>query len=163
EQSPLFTLKTRTDSHGLALIEKADALKGLNELSLSVKAQDSKGAIGATSESLPVSSDDALRLKTARTLFHQGEPLRVEVQSSVPEIPRLIIELFTEGRLIRSQIVSVHNGLANGTFLPGSDLQGRVTIHAYDADEDTDSYWRRDRSVTRNVLYPKRRTLAVSA
>jgi len=159
----IFTTATQTDRHGIALIERAAMPNDVEKIYLSLAAKDAKGATGAASEELSLSESDVLRLRTDRALYHRGEPLKVEIQSSVAEIPRLVVELFADNRLIRSQTVAVRDGRAEATFAPNQDLQGRITIYAYDPDEESRHYWRRERSATRRVLYPKRRTLAVNA
>src|SRR5262249_26835472 len=68
------------------------------------------------------------------------------------------------GIFIRSQTLPVRDGKARIELAPGDDLKGEVTMLAYDADEDTDAYfWSRERVATRTVLYPKHKTLELTA
>jgi hypothetical protein len=163
KSNPIFTSQARTDQHGIALIESSVNLDNPQELQLKIQARDAKGATGAASEELPISEGEALRLQTNRSLYHQNESLEVEIQSSIQEIPRLIVELFAEDRIIRSETVTVRDGRASVTFPKGSDLQGRLTIVAYDPEEDSPYIWQAKRFASRTVLYPVRRTLAIDA
>ncbi|MEW6127732.1 MAG: carboxypeptidase regulatory-like domain-containing protein [Acidobacteriota bacterium] len=160
---PLFTIHTRTDKHGIALIEPDARLQEAEDLQLELSARDAKGATGAISEELPISGGDALRIKTPRALYHRGEPLQVEIQSTRESIPRLLVELFADNRLLRVEEVAVREGHANLEFDATADLRGRVTIVAYDPQEASDYRWDARRFATRSVLYPTRRTLSLNA
>ncbi|MBI3653582.1 MAG: carboxypeptidase regulatory-like domain-containing protein [Acidobacteria bacterium] len=163
EATPVFTLQAHTDRHGIALIETAAKLNSAQDLRLEIQARDTKQATGAISEVLPISDDEVLRVQTERSLYHQNQPLRVAIQASVKKIPRLFVELFAGDRLIRSETVAVQDGRASVEFKPGSDLQGRINIIAYDPEEDTSYIWQAKRFAMLAVLYPVPRTLAIKA
>ncbi|MCI0485259.1 MAG: MG2 domain-containing protein [Blastocatellia bacterium] len=158
-----FQAQARTDLHGVALIEATSLLKDTEGLKLKVSARDEKGAMGNAEEDLPLSEGDAIRLKTDRALYHRGDALRVDILSTAANIPRLQVEILSDGRIIRAQMVSVQNGRASLELAPGHDLAGRITIVAYDPDEEAEYIHNRSRFATRTVLFPRRRVLDLTA
>jgi hypothetical protein len=162
KSQPAFTSLARTDEHGIALIESAPAAY-LNNLRLDISAQDGKGKNGTFEDALPISDGEGLRVKTPRVLYHHGEPLRIEIQSTVPNLQRLFVELLADNRIIRTETVKVLDHHASVEFAPGSDLSGQVTIVAYDPGGDGEMSQSRDLFAARTVLYPVRRALDLKA
>jgi hypothetical protein len=101
-------------------------------------------------------------VKTPRALYHHGEPLRVEIQSTVPNVQRLFVELLANDRIIRTETVKVVDHHAAIEFAPGSDLSGKVTIVAYDPGGDGEMAENSDLFATRTCS-PSRRALDLKA
>ena len=159
---PAFNSEARTDKHGVAAVE-VSAAGNTGDLKVDIVARDAAGASGRLEDVMPISDRDGLRITTSRALYHRGEPLRVEIESTAARIPRLFVELLADGRVIRTETVELRDHRAVVAVGPSSDLAGLVTIVAYNSNDGDETPWDDDMFATHTVLFPVRRMLDLGA
>jgi A-macroglobulin complement component/carboxypeptidase family protein/alpha-2-macroglobulin family protein/MG2 domain-containing protein/A-macroglobulin receptor/macroglobulin-like protein len=151
---------TETNKYGIAkvsgLILPKDQDDDDSEVSLMFRARDGKGARGEHAETLTFSHNPVIRVETDKTLYRDGEPIRVEISASQPDTV-LAVDAINGEKVLQSQLVHLQNGRASLVLPYGAGFSGPLTIAAYSAaaqnGEDDVS------AGTRTVLYPHDRDL----
>ncbi len=129
-----------TNSYGVAKVTgvaiPAECLVGnlwpLQETArLRLSAHDSKGATGIDSSFItfiPVS--DYLRLRTAKTMYREGNDLEIEVDSNLKD-EEIVVEVIGKSEPLKSKIVRLVDGRGSVKFSYDSRFSGMLQIMAY--------------------------------
>lgn len=159
-EQPLRTIKT--NRYGVAkvsgLVLPKEAKDDDDEATLVFLAHDGKGASARQANSFTYSSRAVVRLDSNKSLYRQGEPVRVDILASEPEM-KVAVDVWQGPVALQSQVIQLHDGRASLTFPYDKAFKDTVTITAY-------SYFgsgaenRYDiPSATRSILYPRERDL----
>lgn len=144
----------RTNRYGLAKIsgvrlplEFADE----SDMKLVISAGDSKGRKGSRTETVTFDDDneEAVRVETNKALYRSGEPITAYVTSSVPE-QNVVVDLFRESTLIRSELVKLHDGRGSVVFAYSPEFKDELTLTAY----GNATKWRNSIG-SHTILYPR--------
>jgi hypothetical protein len=160
-ERPLRTV--RTNRYGLAKVSNlspASASGEESEATLTFLARDGKGASGRHTNNFWYSDRPVIRLETDKTLYRQGEPVRVEVAANRPEM-EAVVDVWQGPVILQSQVVQLHNGRASFTAPYRKEFKDVVTVTAYVLDGSLDSD--EMASAARSVLYPNERDLKLTA
>ncbi|HBB96878.1 MAG TPA: hypothetical protein DC054_15980 [Blastocatellia bacterium] len=153
---PLRTIKT--DRYGLAKVTDLTLPKIAadgREISLMFRAHDHRGASGKHTERVDLNNNSVVRIRTDRSLYRDGDPIRAEITSNQPDLT-LALDAINEDRVVQSQLVHLQNGRASITLPYRREFTGPVTLAAYalSVSEDDD-----ESACTRTILYPHDRDL----
>ncbi len=150
----------RTNRFGLAkvsdLVWAANAEVAHDEL-LKFVARDSRGNTGKHTEDFYFRDTAPIRVKTDKIFYRPGEPVRVGITSSKPDL-RVVVEAVRDWRIIRSEVVQLSHGKGSVVLPYHSEFTDDLTIAVYSpADAAESSYnfpygWR-------TVIYPRNRDL----
>ncbi|HEX8185101.1 MAG TPA: MG2 domain-containing protein, partial [Blastocatellia bacterium] len=150
----------KTNAYGLAKVsDLALANRGGRgeDALLSFVARDSQGHTGHHTESFSLTARPTVRVETDKLLYRPGEPIKVSVTSTVPEMV-VAVDLAQEGKVIRSEMVRVSAGRAALVFPYDRQFDGVLSIAAYSyGGLDTNRYTYPFDS--RAVMYPRDRDL----
>lgn len=159
QMSEARTLSTvKTNSFGVAKVAGLTLPKRDGRDSrvwIKLVARDSNGAQGEHTETFWLTSSPVLRVETDRSLYRAGEPLKVSITGSEPEL-KLSVDVAREGSVISSQIVEMHDGRAQLLIPYNEEMRDEVTVLAYSfsgRDPDNMAYG------ARTVLFPRDRDL----
>ncbi len=150
------TLQRRVQANRFGVAKVNDlTLLGLKEdksnVSLKLQARDKKGLTGNWSENFEHSDKPLVRVVTEKSLYRAGESVQATITASKPEMT-VIVDVARGWRVIRSEIVRLHQGQALFTVPYDATFKGAVSIIAY-YDEENDSGNSKQRAA-RTVLYP---------
>ena len=120
-------------------------------MELVVSAVDSKGRKGSRTETITFDDDDeqSVRVETDKALYRSGEPITAYVTSSVPE-QNVVVDLFRESTLIRSELVKLHDGRGSVVFAYRPEFKDKLTLTAY----GNAAKWRNSIG-SHTILYPR--------
>ena len=124
---------------------------------LNFAARDSRGASGNHTEDFYFNSREVVRVETDRSIYHDGDPVKVSITGSDPSM-RLIVDVsHGGGDIIRSQAVQLHDGHASLVIPYSNQFRDELTISAYDFSGENNSY---NMSYgLHTVIYPHNRDL----
>lgn len=157
-EQPLRTI--RTNRYGVAKVRNLAPAKKPDgsDATLTFLAHDSKGASGRQTNTLWLSEGPVIRLETDKTLYRVGEPVRVEIAASEPEM-KVVVDVWQGASVLSSQVIRLKEGRASFTIPYNKSFKDSVKITAY-------SYFHLDSesrynipSTERMVLYPRERDL----
>ena len=155
--------QTRTNRYGLVKIDQlrvSSADLANSSLDLEMLARDKDGNIGKHAETLSVSDEPVMQVKTTKTLLAQGEPIEVSITSS-ESVLSLIVNVSREGNIVHSEPLKLRNGHASLLIPYKPDFKDELTIAAYAEstkdDDDEDLIWG-----AHTILYPRRRDLRLN-
>ncbi len=158
-RSELALRTIRTNNYGLAkvsgLIPPKDQDDDDSEVSLMFRARDGKGADGEHAETLSLDEKPVIRIETDKSLYRDGEPIRVEVSASQPDMV-LAVDAISDEKALQSQLVRLQNGRASLELPYRADFNGPLTIAAYSATQNSEDD---PVAATRTVLFPHDRDL----
>jgi hypothetical protein len=153
-EQPLRTVHTNrlgvAKIDGLALPEQAH---GDHEATLTFLAHDAKGATGRQSDAFWYNGRPVLRLDTDKTFYREGEPVRVSLAASQPEM-RAVIEVWLGQNVVQSRAVRLRGGRASLSIPYDKAFKGaalRFTAYAYGPAADIGYDMA---TAARRVLYP---------
>ncbi|HUQ32047.1 MAG TPA: MG2 domain-containing protein [Pyrinomonadaceae bacterium] len=158
-ERPLRSIKT--NRYGLAKVSDLSLTKQAGEdreATLTFLAHDGKGAQGRQTNSFWYSDHGVIRLETNKTLYRQGEPIRVEVAANEPEM-KVVLDLWQGSAVLQSRVVQLHNGHAVFTVPYNEAFKDAVTITAYSYTGAASESRYDMPSAMRRVLYPTERDL----
>lgn len=148
----------RTNRYGLAKVSGLPLPKSSpddGELNLSIKARDLVGRTGSETKELSVDDEPTVRVETAKTLYHVGEPITAVVTASTPE-QIVFVDLVSESTVIQSERLQLHGGRGVVTFPYRAAFKDQITVAAY---QDFADHARLISS--RTILYPRNHDLKV--
>ena len=141
--------QVRTNRYGVAKVAPLSARGGEALEELDVTARDDRGRTGHGQQRLRRrGTAGTIRVETGRTIHRPGDPIAVQIQAP-PAIGRLIVDVATGMEVLRSEVVTLSDGVGSVTFPYESDFGGALTVVAYPVE---DNVWL-DRK-RRPVLYP---------
>jgi hypothetical protein len=148
----------RTNKYGIAKISGL-MLADKDSSSLRITAQNA-GAVGHHTESFYYSERPVIRVATERPLYRAGEPIKVNITASEPEL-KLFVDVMRDSSIIESRSVTLANGAASFTLRYRPEFRDEVTISAFSkVTTDSDDY---DFSYgSRTVLFPRDRDLKLN-
>jgi hypothetical protein len=158
------TLRTiRTNQYGVAKVTglKVDQSDDTGPSpSLSFTARDANGAVGHHTESFYYRDAPAIRIETDRALYRSGEPIKVNIAASKPDM-NVIVDVMRDSDIIVSRLAQLHDGMATLTLPYQPEFRDEVTISAY-AKLPDDSNRYAFSFGSRTVLYPRNRDLQLN-
>ena len=153
------TRTIRTNRYGIAYLQESGwksvsspDISG-NRLALVVTAKDGVGNTGEKGEQFAV-EDSATWITTDKITYSSGDPIQVHIQSTHAS-GVVVIDLVRDGRLLKSKIMELRDGIADLTAQSDDSYQGTVgvTVHfgsaPYAGSENT----------THSVYFPTARRL----
>ncbi|HJU56277.1 MAG TPA: MG2 domain-containing protein, partial [Pyrinomonadaceae bacterium] len=153
-EQPLKTIRTNrlgvAKVDGLTLPQRA---QGGDETALTFLAHDGKGATARQSNTFWHSGRPVLRLDTDKTLYRAGEPVRISLAASEPEM-RAVVEVWHGQNVVQSRAVRLRNGRASLVVPYDKAFKGgalRLTAYAYGP---TAAIGEHMAAAARRVLYP---------
>ena len=162
EQRLLMTVST--NKYGIAKVTGLQRIKADDEddsdVELVVKASDSSGKTGKVEAEINIDDDPKITISTDKTLYREGESIKVAIRSSVPQA-RAVIEVLNQKERVYSQMLEVKNGVAALVIPYKSELKDDVTIAVYANVFDEESVDHEFVYSSRNLLYPRDRELKV--
>lgn len=148
----------RTNRYGLARVSSLRIPKegdDPSEVSLMFRARDAHGADGEHAETVYLDERTTIRVKTDKSLYRDGEPIRAEVTASVADLT-VLVDIVNEKQVLQSKTVRLQSGHAVLTIPYRPEFRGALTIAAYAPSAPDDN----DVTVgTRTALYPHDRDL----
>ncbi|HYO62733.1 MAG TPA: MG2 domain-containing protein [Pyrinomonadaceae bacterium] len=164
-----LSLKVKTNRYGVARVRgPALALDGRPNLPLRFEARDREGRTGRHAEDF-WAADSELRVETDKTLYRAGEPVVVEVTSSVREGRVFLDVADDDSRVVAARSARLRGGRASFTLPYAKVFKDRLTITATtadgahaDASERRGHYYDSEADFTsgsRSVVYPRNREL----
>jgi hypothetical protein len=152
----------RTNRYGLAHITALHLPQledNESDLGLMFEAHDRRGLAGRHKDSLSLSDRDAIRVSADKTLYVAGEPIAVQIESSL-KTSTLAIEVLSHSKLIETEVAALHNGRAWLTLPYSPQFQDEVIITVYDMMgwQNRYEYWRIPFG-SRTVLFPQKHEL----
>lgn len=144
----------RTNRYGLAKVSGVrfpSELADESEVDLVVSAVDSKGRKGSKTETIAFNDDDeqSVRVETDKALYRSGERITTFITSDVPD-QNVVVDLFRESTLIRSQQVKLHRGRGSVVFAYRPEFKDKLTLIAY----GHRTRWS-DSLASHTILYPR--------
>ena len=144
----------RTNRYGLAKVSGVrlpSELADESEVDLVVSAVDSKGRKGSKTETISFDDDDeqVVRVETDKALYRSGEPITAFVSSSARE-QNVVVDLFRESTLLRSERVKLHRGRGSVVFAYRPEFKDKLTLTAYGGT----TKWRENIG-SHTILYPQ--------
>ncbi|MDQ3586234.1 MAG: MG2 domain-containing protein, partial [Acidobacteriota bacterium] len=138
---------------GLRLQEQADE----DDADLRLTARDGKGASGHRNENFDFWDRAIIRVETDKPFYRPGDPVKVRIEASEARM-KVAVDVAREGRVIRSEMVQLHDGRASLVIPYTSDLKDEVAVSAYSLSEE--NFDRYDYpSAGRTILFPRDRDL----
>ncbi len=153
-------ITVRTNRYGVAKIAGARLPRGFEddtELEVGYSATDSNGRTGKRTEDLTLSSDGMIYIETEKVIYRADEPIVASIKSSLGN-ETVIVNVYSEANLVRTERVRLHNGRGTITFPYSQDLKNRITLGAYSDLTDESLI-----TETRTILYPRNTELQVNA
>ncbi|HYG81520.1 MAG TPA: carboxypeptidase regulatory-like domain-containing protein, partial [Pyrinomonadaceae bacterium] len=151
-EQPLRRIRTNrlglAEIDGLALPRRE---QGGGAAALTILAHDGKGATGRQSNTFSYSGGPVLRLDTDKTFYREGEPVRVTLAASEPEM-RAVVDVWLGPNVVQSRAVRLRGGRASLVVPYDEAFKGgalRLTAYAY-AQTSEPGY----NTAARRVLYP---------
>src|SRR5258706_3700541 len=157
---PEVALRTiRTNKYGMAKVSALTLPKDPgdqeSEVSLMLRARDSKGAAGQHTETINFDDQPVIRIATDKPLYRDGDPVRVQISASHADLV-LTFDVLAEQKVLQSQLVHLQNGRAALVLPYRKDFAGPLTLAAYaPAPNNANDVV----SSARTVLYPRDRDL----
>ncbi len=138
----------KTNRFGIAKVSDL-ALPAMedDEFSLSLTANDGKGAIGNHTENLRLNEDTFVRLRMSKAIYLKGEPIELRLISNQPNAVA-VLSVAKEFEVLHSQIVRLRNGRAFVVLPFRPEFNDVLSISAIP--EGTSS----SRQNSRSVIYP---------
>jgi hypothetical protein len=133
-EQPLRTV--HTNSLGVAKIDGLalpDQARGDSDAALTFLAHDRHGATGRQSNAFWYSGRPVLRLDTDKTFYREGEPVRVSLAASQPEM-KAIVDVWLGQNVVQSHVVRLRGGRASLLIPYDKAFKGtalRLTAYAY--------------------------------
>jgi hypothetical protein len=151
-EEPLRKLKTNrygaAKVSGLLLRERAERGR---EVTLNLTARDGKGQMGSHAENIWFdSARGVVRIATNQTLYRAGEPLEIELNSSVSNTS-VILSVLRDLQLVHSQAVKMRKGRAFVVLPYRAEFKDELTIAVQSGEGERGEYLR----AARRVLYPR--------
>ncbi|MBC8032194.1 MAG: carboxypeptidase regulatory-like domain-containing protein [Pyrinomonadaceae bacterium] len=159
--SPTPVLQTiLTNKYGLAKVTglKLPATSGERNLSLAFTARNGAGSLGHHVESFYDRDVPVIRVETDKVLYRRGDPIRVSVTASKPEM-NMVVDVARESHIIESRTLSLHDGAATFTLAYRPEFQDELSISVYSRTSEYSDYYHPFGS--RTVLFPRNRDLNV--
>lgn len=154
----------RTNSYGVAKISRLALPHNDDRNSnpqLGFFARDTQGRTGRHTEEMQVNDSPAVRIATDKALYRTGEPIKVALESSVPDA-RLVVEAVNDGKTISSQVVQLRAGAGTAVVPYQAGVRGEVRLTAY-ANFLNDDGKQNTSHGSRTVLYPHDREMKIDA
>jgi uncharacterized protein YfaS (alpha-2-macroglobulin family) len=161
-EQPLRTIKT--NRYGLAKVSGLvlpKQLKDDDKATLVFLAHDGKGASARQANTFEYSERAIIRLDTDKTLYRQGEPVRVDILASEPEM-KVAFDVWQGPVVLNSQVIQLHGGRASIIVPYDKAFKDIVTITAYSFFGSGAESRYDIPSATRSVLYPRERDLKLN-
>ena len=157
-------LKTiRTNKYGIAKVvglKLSGDVTAERSPSLNFIARNDRGDSGHHTESFYFRDAPVIRVETDKALYRPGEPIKVNVTASKPEM-NVTVDVSREGDMIDSRSVLLHDGAATFTLRYRPEFQDEVTISAYANTPDYSSRYDFPFG-SRTILFPRDRDLKVN-
>lgn len=155
--------QTKSNQYGAAKIEfHTPSGAEQNNLNLKIAARDAKGQTGTHEEEMYLDADESvLRVETNKTIYRRGEPVKVEIVSTVPDA-LVYVDVMRGWSVLRSQAVKIKDGRGSLKIPYSADLRNDLTIAAYAEipDDENNSYYDDDLvKAARTIIYPAKREL----
>ncbi|MFN6962915.1 MAG: MG2 domain-containing protein [Pyrinomonadaceae bacterium] len=131
-----------------------------SEYEIRITARDREGRQGRIEESYYLSSNDAVRITTDKTIYSPGEPVEVDLMSS-RKSGFVYVDVVSEGAPIESHTVELRGGRAHLTLPYRPAFAGELTIAAYTDEED--GRWYDEMRAARGIIFPQQRNLVLDA
>lgn len=126
---------------------------------INIVARDKKGRVGTMDESYYLDADDAIVLRTDKTIYKQGDTIELDLFSS-RNSGFIYVDLVKEWSPRYSSVVLLKNGKAHDSIPYRPSFRGDLTIAAYD-DRETGRW--SDQTGFRGVIFPEQQNLLLSA
>lgn len=150
----------RTNRYGVAKVTGVripSAFEQEDEIALTVSATDLKGRTGRRTEEINLDDRHMTTVETGKTLYRPGEPIIASISSTGPD-ETLVVDLFRDSNLLRSERVRLRNGRASVTFAYTPEFKDQLFIAAYpDFQEGSRTF------EPFSILYPRDSELKVNA
>ncbi|HEX8845621.1 MAG TPA: MG2 domain-containing protein [Pyrinomonadaceae bacterium] len=145
----------RTNSYGLAKVSlpKPPLDEDDSRVYLRFAARDARGRAGHKNEEFSYEDEPAIRVKTDKTLYRAGEPVRLNIIASEKDL-NVIVDVSRDSQVLRSDAVRLRDGRATMTIPYDGRFRDELTITAY-ANVDT----REEIYGGRYILYPRDKDL----
>lgn len=149
--APRPLLSVRSNRFGLARVD-APALAPAGELRLAFKARDAEGREGHAAKDFDLEERTAVRVETDRTVYREGEPLRVSLASNRADAT-VALDVLQRQQLLHTQSVRLRAGAATALIPFRREFRGELsvvatTLSAGDDSDEPPRGWR-------TVLYPR--------
>ena len=156
---PEIALRTiRTNRFGLAKVTALTLPKdpeGEGEVSLMLRAGDGKGGSGQHAETISFDDQPVIRIATDKPLYRDGDPVRVEITGSQPDLV-LTLDVIADQKVLQSQLVPLHSGRAALVLPYRRDFAGPLTVAVYAPSPNGGN---EVISIFHTILYPRDRDL----
>lgn len=143
--------KIKTSRYGVAKVSGLTLPPRENDddsISLTLTANDGKGAIGHHTENLRLSDDAAIRLHPNKTLYAKGEPIELSLASNRPNA--IAVLSVTKGfEVLHSQLVRLRNGRAFVVLPYRPEFNNELSLSAFPDGENS------SRNNSHSVMYPR--------
>ncbi len=121
-----------TNRYGLASISARlpKEFEDEDEVYTVLSASDSRGRKGSEKEDLRLDDEPRVRIETTKTIYRAGEPINAVITATDP-VEAVVVDLASEGGLIRSELVQLRDGRGSITFPFRPEFKNSLTIAAY--------------------------------
>jgi hypothetical protein len=159
-----FLKRVHTNRYGVAMISGLNLPSDVkfDDIALSFRARDRKGANGHRTEEINRTDEVAIRVSTDKTLYRPEEPIQVILETNGGDFTAFV-EARDGSQALESKVIRFLHGRAVATFGPSDKFQNEVTIVAYavGSKPGTDSYYSIPYGA-HSVLFPKNHQLELN-
>ncbi len=158
---PQFLKRVHTNRYGIAKVTGLNPPSAgeIHAFDLTFRARDRKGASGHQTESVNMSVERSVRVKTDKMFYSPGDPITVDLTSNEPE-STLVVEAGHNSDVLARQFVRLHRGRASLVIPSSEHFQNEVTIVAFLLGGRNDSGGSEVMGF-HNVYFPKKHGLSV--
>jgi hypothetical protein len=149
----------RTNKYGIAKVTGINLTETNDSPSLSFTARNNNST-GRHVESFYYRSVPVVRVETEKALYRPGEPIKVSIKASKPQL-NLFIDVARDSNIIESRSLTLSDGAATFTLDYRAEFQDEVTISAYSPNA-ADAYSYDYIIGSRTVLFPRDRDLKLN-
>ena len=152
-----------TNKYGIAKVidfQRVKADDDDDDVELVLEASDSAGKTGKLESEINLDDNPKITISTDKTLYRDGEPITVEIHSSVPQA-RAVIEVLNEKARVFSQMIEIKDGRAFVNIPYQPELKDDISIAVYANVFDEESVDHEFVYSEHKVLYPRDHELKV--
>lgn len=161
--SPILR-RVRTNRYGLARVDglRLPSRTTRSHSGLVLEAQDRKGQTGYQSHGLWMHEGPALRVATDKTLYRPGEPIQVDLLSTLGRTT-VFVEVRDDVKVLAARSVRLRGERGALTIPSQASFSGELTVLAYAMGHGADRQSDYSTYDSRQVLFPKGRALKLTA
>ncbi|HSS18502.1 MAG TPA: alpha-2-macroglobulin family protein [Pyrinomonadaceae bacterium] len=167
DDTPAGVLRTiHTNKYGIAKVSNLTVpvtdwdTNYYHSTELAFVAHNNAGEVGHHTETFRDGKRPVIRVETDKTIYRDGEPIKVNLTASRPEL-EVIVDVGRDSELIESRSVPLRNGTATFSLPYRPAFQSRVHINAYARDLGQDDSYDTPGD-SRTVLFPRPRDLKLN-